>query len=353
MKMRKKIESIAYLRALAVAMILYDHLGGMRGNGWIVKRIVDFFVCTPLHIIQEFGAFGVSLFYLITGFLFLHTNKGRENCVRYYMRKMLKLYCYVMFSFAVFGVFQWMFHFVSPSYWMQFSLRDWVGCATLFYYFNGTGDIINGTTWFLLPLFAFYFLASCCHFMFRKHALQGVCMMEGILLLCVLMSAFLQSQEAAASLIPYMPFVYIPVAGLILYVILQKEIQAWQGIGMAVLHYGVMTAAFYMLNPQYYAQEPYLISVVYAIGLLICCISGENFFKSNRFVDFIGNISLSVYLVHMTWGGLLMSFFEARIRFTAAFAVSVLLIIIVAAVHHRAIEKGVLEKIIGSSGIYS
>lgn len=345
METGKKIVSISYLRALAVFMILYDHLGGMRNQTWIVKRTMDFLFCTPLKIIQEFGAFGVSLFYLITGFLFLHTNKNRKQCVRYYIRKMMKLYCYVVFSFVLFGIFQWMIHFVSPTYWAQFSLRDWVGCATLFYHFNGAGEMINGTTWFLIPLFAFYFLASCCYSVLRQSALKGVLLIEGILMISILLGEFVQRQGMAVYVLSYVPYVYIPVMGMILYIILQHEISVWQGIGLGILNDIIMTAVFYKLNTGYYADVPYLVSVVYAIGLFLCFILGEKYFKRSRYVDFIEKISLSVYLVHMTWGSLFMSFFEQRTGFSVSFVLSLALVVIVAAIHHRVIEAGILKKI--------
>ena len=59
-----KIYAFDYLRVIALVMILYDHLGGFYNPNWIVKKIIDFFFAVPLDIIQDFGAFGVSLFFL-------------------------------------------------------------------------------------------------------------------------------------------------------------------------------------------------------------------------------------------------------------------------------------------------
>lgn len=41
----------------------------------------------------------------------------------------------------------------EATYWSQFSIRQWIESATLVGYFTGSGDVINGTTWFLSLLF--------------------------------------------------------------------------------------------------------------------------------------------------------------------------------------------------------
>lgn len=38
-----KINSFNYLRVLAMFMILYDHLGCLRNQEWMIKKAVDFF----------------------------------------------------------------------------------------------------------------------------------------------------------------------------------------------------------------------------------------------------------------------------------------------------------------------
>lgn len=63
-----KIYAFDYLRVIALVMILYDHLGGFYNPNWIVKKIIDSFFAVPLDIIQDFGAFGVSLFFCLVVF---------------------------------------------------------------------------------------------------------------------------------------------------------------------------------------------------------------------------------------------------------------------------------------------
>ena len=74
-----KIYAFDYLRVIALVMILYDHLGGFYNPNWIVKKIIDFFFAVPLDIIQDFGAFGVSLFFLLSGFLFTYNGNYKNE----------------------------------------------------------------------------------------------------------------------------------------------------------------------------------------------------------------------------------------------------------------------------------
>ena len=66
-----KYVGLDYLRFIAVAMIFYDHLGASRNHEWCVAKFLDFFFNIPLGIIQDYGAFGVSIFFCYQVFLAL------------------------------------------------------------------------------------------------------------------------------------------------------------------------------------------------------------------------------------------------------------------------------------------
>lgn len=340
-----KIKSISYLRVIALGMILYDHLGAMRNSEWIVKQMVDFMICTPLHIIQDFGAFGVSLFYLITGFLFIHSSKKKSKCIYTCCKKIVKIYIFTVLSFAAFGLFQWGLNQLSPTYWSQFSLKDWIGCATLINYFNGIGENVNGTTWFLLPLFVFYLFASICYQAAKKDSLKALVFLECFISALVILSVAAGRFLPMAYVSSLIPFVYIPIAGMMIYACFTGEISYAKGLGLGTFNYFMMILSFYKLNKGYYADASYAISFIYAILLLLIFVGGENVFKENKFVVFLGRVSLSVYLVHMMWGGLFMSLLELRTGFSLAFICSLGLVIIVAWIHYALIENKLLKLI--------
>lgn len=339
-----KIHSLSYLRVLALGMILYDHLCGMRNSDWILKKAVDFILCTPLNIIQDFGALGVSLFYLITGFLFLHTNRKKENGIASACRKVIRLYLFTLISTVIFGIFQYGFNSISPTYWAQFSLKDWTGCATLISYFSGVGDMVNGTTWFLIPLFAFYILSSICYKFSGKNISAYLLLLEGISALLVILGIYGSRQANTAYLSSLIPFIYIPIIGVIVYLWVSHMLSCTGAAVSGGIAYITMTLAFYRLNRVYYAENPYIISIICAALLLLLFIAGEHAFKEQVIITFLEKISLSLYLVHMTWGSFLMSFLESRIRFSLSFILTLGFLIFVAWLHYRLIETGLLKK---------
>lgn len=100
-----KIYAFDYLRVIALVMILYDHLGGFYNPNWIVKKIIDFFFAVPLDIIQDFGAFGVSLFFLLSGFLFTY-NGNYKNEAKKTFKKTMKTYVGCLMAFFLFYILQ-------------------------------------------------------------------------------------------------------------------------------------------------------------------------------------------------------------------------------------------------------
>lgn len=345
LKKSGKIEAITYLRVLAVFMILYDHIGAMRNSEWFVKKVMDFLFGKPLNIIQEFGAVGVSLFYLITGFLFFHTNNNKEQYIIPAFRKILKIYASLIFSFIGFAIFQWGVNFFEPTYWNRFTLKEWIGCSTLFYHFNGIGEVVNGTTWFLIPLFLFYLLAACSFSFVKKDDLKCIVCIEISLLLLFVMGELIQGFGITVYVLSLFPFVFIPVIGMILYAMLYNVITGKQGIILGLTNYIIMIVAFYRFNNIYFFSEPYVSSVIYAVLLLLLFLIWSECFKANDYISFIERISLSIYLVHMTWGGFLMSFLESRVGFSIAFVISIVLVVVIASIHYCIIENGLLKKI--------
>lgn len=333
------------LRALAVLMIVWDHLGGFRNPDWKAAQAVDFLLTRPLGIIQSFGAFGVALFFLISGFLLAH-GEGRGGRGRFAAGRVLKIYPPLVASFAAFFAAQWALSGLpNGGYWAQFSPRDWLLGATLANYPLGIPDVINGTTWYLVPTLLFYALAFVLYPWLRSRPRLTASLMLGAIAagLFALKMDVLPAPLAALARLSW--YVCIPIFGLLMQYLWSGRVRAAAFLLLCGVNYGIMVAGVRLCNPQYYADSPYLISVAYA-GLLfaVALLLGERL-KSCRAVDYLSKISYSVYLTHMTFGGLLISVFSPHMPYTAAFALTLALVVPIAAALFYGVERPIAHLI--------
>lgn len=337
-----KLNSLNYLRVLAMVMILYDHLGAFRNSEWTVKKGMDLVFTTPLHIIQDFGALGVSLFFILSGFLF-PWNAHYEKVIPKTLTRIIKFYLSSLIAFIIF----WLFNAVCwnfldyETYWKQFSWRQWLESITLLGYFTGNGEVINGATWFLIPLFFFYAITVFYSLFIKKHPGKAMWFIEtGLCLLWGFLNIW--GQEYLTRLLI---FVYIPITGMILSEIYRADHFSFvNGICLFIVNYVLMVLCFYKFHSGYYAENPYIISFVYAIFLVVMFFSLEKHFAENKYIHFCCNISLPVYLLQMTWGQFIMSVFDAwKLRFTVTFILTVLSLVGIAWFHSKYIDNRLIN----------
>ena len=341
---REKLESLNVLRVIAVTMIIYDHLGAFRNKGWKLKKIIDFLIAIPFGIIQDFGAFGVSLFLIISGFLYTYNDGNLKKPVKKNIKKIIILYLTCLISYITFGTFQalmWNFH---KTYWSQFSPRQWINGATLIGYFNHYGDVINGTTWFLIPFFFFYILATIFSILYTKLGQNTFIILEVILAMFFTVIYILKLRVSSI-----LVFVYLPLSAIIIgeYCkdnnnISLTNLFIFEGVNIFSLIIGL-----YIFNRKYYITEKYLISFIYAMFMLIIFYIFNNKFKENKIVNFICKISYSLYLLQMTFGGYFMSLLENEINFSIAYVIVLSILILLSWIFNIIIEKNIIHIVNG------
>lgn len=346
-KVNKRLNSIAWLRFIAIIMIVYDHLVGFRKPDYIVNRFFDALLNKPLHIIQSYGAFGVSLFFLISGFLIMNTNDGNEKISLKIIKKIIRIYLSVLISFLSFAFLQWILNKFMETYWAQFSKKQWIESASLLGYFTGSGDVINGTTWFLIPLFMFYLFSIYIIAEANRNYERAVIGAEAILSVLTLGLFILKKVYFIEFAVTNnFVFIFIPMTGVILYGIFKKKMNFWKSIFVLFYNYCVFAGALYEFNTEYYTDSPYLVSYIYATTLFVLFVLGEHHFSSNGVVEFIGKIGLPIYLLHMTWGAAFISLLESFVPFTFAVIFTLIFVIVIAWIHDKYIDKIVIKKIV-------
>ncbi|WP_066460094.1 acyltransferase family protein [Anaerotruncus rubiinfantis] len=335
---KKEYPFLNFLRVLALAMVVWDHLGPFRNPDWRLGQLVENTLNRPLGIVQSFGGFGVILFFLVSGYLLAAGGGGGR--LAFGVKRVLRIFPPLILSFASFYLFQYLVSLVTgPTWWAQFSPRQWVMGATLANYFVGVPDVINGTTWFLFPTLLFYLLGFLFYPWIRCHPFAVAVAMEAVLAGGYCAALWLPLPDAARNVIELSWYVAFPVCGMLLYYLKEGKIGFWSFAVLGAVDYLLLLKGIAFFKPDYYEQSPYLISFAYAFLLFAVAMLLDEKLRPNTLVDGVAELSFSVYLTHMTYGSLAMTLLAPRTGYTAAFLLTLVFVFLVAALHYRLVEK--------------
>src|SRR5579859_2977962 len=148
-----------YLRALAAWLVVWDHFGNImpRGLGhvfgpaeWVRHNITG-----PLGIIQDFGWFGVALFFLISGFII--SDRARvESVYVFAVRRVLRIYPMLAVAVLLSAAFVAARTDVNPSaVLLNLTLANYVIYPQV---------VLLGVAWTLIIEMIFYGLTAATQF---------------------------------------------------------------------------------------------------------------------------------------------------------------------------------------------
>lgn len=328
------------LRFIGVSLIVYDHLGALRNPDWIVARVLEYWLNKPLGLIQSFGAFAVCLFLVISGFCLTTTSK---NGLTFIYNKVVKIIGTLFLSTVLFYIFNILFsHLTAKTYWDQFSVIDWLKSGTLLCYVQGKESAINGAIWYLFPLMFLYLFFGLLYGIIKKHVIYLPILIDIFFILLIILNS------VGVKFLPVMQwlvFALIPIFGYLIRSVYEKKISFKVFLVTFFINYMVLVESIITFRGEYYMNQPYLISMIFALSLFGIFLAFEEKIVLPRFVKFISDISFSIYLLHMTFGSLFMTGLVGRLGFTLSFIVSVCLVVLLSWGQFYWIEKRVITKL--------
>lgn len=332
-----------WLRFIGVSLIVYDHLGPLRNSDWFVSRIIETVVNAPLGIIQYFGAFGVCLFFIISGFcLTASATTGWEFLYKKTVRIVVTLFISTILFYCVNIIVTVI---AGQTYWSQFVLLEWLESSVLLCYALGKDSVINGATWYLFPLMGVYFLSSVFYGVLKRNPVCFAALLDIIFAGICLLAEWNKFQIIHMQ---WLVFMLVPVFGILIRSLYDKRISVFGFLTMFSVNYIVLLKTIMIFRYDYYIKQPYLISLAYAILIFGIFLLLENQIVIPKIVKFVSDISFSLYLLHMPFGGLIMTTLGKTFNFTTSFLVSVSVIGVLAWFHNMWIEKklitGLLRK---------
>jgi len=300
--MNNKILSVHYLRAIACIAVLIDHFSGLliiNGN--------------PIPYLQR-GAFGVDLFYIISGFIIYISsgNRDKNTPVKFIAKRLFRIYPLMIVAWII-GM---SLVFNSNGLWGFFSplllvYNNYNGIAPQF------GTHAMGTPWTLAYEVIFYGIFVFALTITHKHraSLSILLLISTPVLLQIIFNGNFSFNSSSFAMVSEK----IPLYGLIrmvsgsimfefaigiIFGVIFKKMKKFKMTtnSSAIIFYsGIMISISILLTngeqiSRFGLQGFFIPSVILFLSFFFR--DKTSTIKHNEFLDFFGNISYSLYITH-------------------------------------------------------
>jgi peptidoglycan/LPS O-acetylase OafA/YrhL len=318
-----------YLRAFAAWLVVWDHLANHmpEGLGQILApaAYVRAHFTAPLGIIQDFGWFGVALFFLISGFII--SDRARvEGLFEFAVRRILRIYPMLAVAVLLSAAFMIPRDQVSPE---KILLN-----LTLVNYVMVPQVALVGVAWTLVIEMVFYALTALTQFARESPHRIGVNLIVVALVIWKI-SAFGPQFSLFGVAVSYVPI--LTMGQTIYWWLARGRLSAAWGLGYLLAAYGVFVWGLKIIQPTFLtASNSYLVSVAYALLLFVVLLRAR--LPERRFIRLLSDTSYSMYLMHGIVGWLVLVALVNRIPLAAAILVATLASLGASLLTHRLVE---------------
>lgn len=319
---------IELLRGIASLIVVWDHLVAIWGDSHAVQflplYIVREYITKPLGIIQDFGYFGVAIFFFVSGFIITYVAQ-REQRTAFIVKRVLRIYPPLIASIflivATSYIYTWATQSNSFADIRQLNWRQILFSMTLWNYFFLPQNVVNGVAWSLVIEEIFYAI-SFILLPWLKSQPRVVSLACSIIVLVIIRLSralgdnfFLFAASSA----------YIP-----LLLIGQATFFRWSGRitqlefgALLLLNYGLFVYGLRHIHVNFYpVTNSYAVSTMYAYLLFVIALLLNDRIVIPRILKFYSKISYSMYLNHGHTGSLLLTIMYPYIGFSAALVVA-------------------------------
>ena len=336
------------LRGIASLLVVYCHLVGgevIRFNAaWLPHDLFTKYFIAPLHITQNFGFFGVVLFFVISGFVIAHVAE-RESRRSFVVKRIFRIYPPLIAAILLIMALAYLNRGgalpgappVVPAWGdaiLGMLLMDVIVPIPV-------GVLAVG--WTLTIEIFFYAHATLLLPWIRTRPVRSAILLAGwgVLGPYVLLDLATRTGtiwiRQVAEMIHYLPLFAI---GVFAHARFRDQLR---GTGLILGALGCLTCYIVNLNwMKGWALQPeqlFPIQAAYATGLFFLFMHADAGKRVGRIAKWAGDISYSLYLVHVPIGLLAATFFFARFGITGAVIGGVASALLAATLLNRLVER--------------
>lgn len=346
-----KLRFAHQLRAMAALSVIINHYWGIFFSP-VVRAVigtpVSFVPLKPAytqHVLSPawggflYGAFGVAVFFLISGFV-IPISLSNISTGQFLTRRFFRIYPVYWFCLVI----SIAMYFVCSWYWStplsdRISMPFLAGNLPLVHSAAGLPSL-DFVSWSLAVELKFY-VAFALVRLAGKNAHQVMLLSMAVLSFCCVVAFFSTHGPNRQSFISYAvsdaKYITFMFLGCLFYYVFHGELSAKIALGYGAIIYALFVTinAFYETGLFGALTKNY----TYALMLFSLCYLLRSRFKENRIIDFLADISFPLYLVHSMIGYVAMPILISKgISFTFAWMISLGLAVFVAFLVHRYVE---------------
>lgn len=336
---RQYFSLINQLRGIASLLVVWAHLVGQHleqtGRGWIPFSVVDGLVQQPLAIIQDFGWFGVALFFFISGFVISHA-ATRESGGEFVVKRLLRIYPPLIFSLLLIFAF----HAIGLAPLPVDGAGPWLLAATLANYVVVPQIIISGVAWTLAIEVIFYAFVWALNSSRSLHE----AIMPGVTLVVVTVVVAVSRDLGPSFFLFAVCLSYVPllVIGQLVYLAFTHRLPFAVGVIGVAAAWAVFVYGLRSIQPAFLAPDnSYGANAAMAFLVFVCAAALEGRVRPLRALSIVAARSYSLYLVHGVVGLTVLHQLETRfdLSYTVSLGIALVLVALATEVSYRLVEK--------------
>lgn len=333
-----RIGFLDHLRALAAWLVVWDHLVCMTPaqlqKPLPLAQWVSAHVNRPLGLIQDFGWFGVCLFFLISGFVITHASH-REPARAFAVKRLFRIV--PMLAVAVLLAV-----LLSPELRGLATPLTVLTNLTLVNYWIAPQVVLVGVGWTLAIEVCFYALMFLSYPLARWPGVRSAVLLAIVALTVWQARAHGDSFFLFAASVAYLPYL---IAGQVLYLAFhQRSISGGTAAVLAAGVYATLWQGLQGIHTDFLRPDnAYLVSFAWALVVFLLAWRMNEGLRAGTVVRWLSTTSYTVYLVHGIVGVAALSWLSRWLDMGAAVLLAVAATAVVVAVLHVLVERPTLE----------
>ena len=325
------------IRAVAAPLVFYCHIveyWNDRGHSSPVVDTIAKFANNPLYLLQDFGFFGVALFFLVSGFVVTY-RASQERATEFALKRVLRIYPVLIATVLLIGLFGGWLHLLDAEKLPQITPVSLLTNGLLINYFLLPQVVLILVAWTLAVEVVFYLVLLVLLPLVRRAAWAAI-VIE--LVLCWYGVAFARDFGPNVFLLAVtLSFLPVLLLGQICWAVWSKRIPFRLGAVFGIAAWLIFVWAGDRDMGR--LDGGYDSAVGIALLLFIVLLLAEDRLRPNRGISFLANRSYSIYLLHRIVALPLMAFLYPRMPAPLAIVCAIIATMMVVELSYQGIER--------------